>query len=344
MAGANVATVVQMLLVGLSDRVNPVAHPVIACIGLVFPVFVLVNLAFLVFFLIFKWRYAIVPFLGFVLCYSPIRLYCPINISKPVPLGSLKVLSYNVCAFDSVKNDENGGNPILDYIVKSDADIVCLQEARYDEEIKNAVKNTYAYRDTVYSKGGSRVLLLLSKFPILSKRRIEYETVGNVSAAFEVKIGGDTVNVISNHFETSGLSVADRKGFKDMLKGNAEADEMKKEGHTLLAKLSASVCKRAPQADAVALYVNGCRNAVILCGDFNDNPISYTHRTVGKELTDCYVESGMGPGFSYHHNAMYVRIDNMMCSKSFTPYGCKVDDGVEHSDHYPIYCWLKKSE
>lgn len=341
-AGANVATIVLMWLIGMSDRINPVAHPVIACMGLAFPILILVNIAFLVFFLLFKWRYAVVPFLGFVVCYFPIRLYCPINVSKSIPDGSLKVLSYNVCAFDSVRSDENGGNPILDYIVKSNADIVCLQEARYNAGIDAAVKATYAYRDTVYNRGGSAVLLLLSKFPILSKRRIEYESVGNVSAAFEVKIGRDTVNVISNHFETSGLSIADRKGFKNIVKGEVEADEMRKESHTLLSKLSVSARKRAPQADAVAKYVSGCRNAVILCGDFNDNPISYTHRTVGKGLADCFVESGFGSGFSYHHNAIRVRIDNIMCSDSFMPYGCKVDDSIEYSDHYPIYCWLDK--
>lgn len=49
LAGANIATIVVMLLIGFSDRINPTAHPLIANLGLFFPVFLVANLAFLVF-------------------------------------------------------------------------------------------------------------------------------------------------------------------------------------------------------------------------------------------------------------------------------------------------------
>ena len=38
-AGGNIATIVCMLLIGFSDRINPVSHPLLANIGLFFPVF-----------------------------------------------------------------------------------------------------------------------------------------------------------------------------------------------------------------------------------------------------------------------------------------------------------------
>lgn len=342
LAGANVATALLMLLIGLSDRVSPVSHPTIACAGLVFPAFLLANLAFLVFFLIFKWRYAAVSVLGFLVCYPSVRVYCPLNVGTDLPDGSLKVLSYNVCSFDSVKNPTGGIDNILSYICETNADIVCLQEARIDDRIKSLAKDTYAYMDSVCNDTKSNTLVLLSKYPIVSKERIKYESKGNLSAAFKVKIYSDTVTVINNHFETSGLSPEDRTGFLNMMKGNTKTNEMKKESRTLLSKLGKSAQKRAPQAETVAEYAKKCRQCVILCGDFNDNPISYTRHTLANVLTDCYVATANGPGFSYHHNAMRVRIDNIMCSTDYEPYGCKVDGNVEYSDHYPIYCWLKK--
>lgn len=48
-AGANVATAVTMFLVGLSDRINPTEHPIMANIGLIFPGFIFINFCFLVF-------------------------------------------------------------------------------------------------------------------------------------------------------------------------------------------------------------------------------------------------------------------------------------------------------
>ncbi len=63
-AGANIATIVVMLLIGYSDRVNPTAHPLIANLGLLFPVFLVANLAFLAFWLMFRARWALIPVAG----------------------------------------------------------------------------------------------------------------------------------------------------------------------------------------------------------------------------------------------------------------------------------------
>lgn len=341
-AGANVVTVVAMLLVGLSDRINPAEHPFLANAGLLFPGFILINLCFLFFFVIFKRKYVLITFLGLVACYFPVRTYSPLNVRSEVPVGAIKVLSYNVNNFNKKNAPEDDPNPILSYILNSEADIVCLQESNITQEILDGVKGIYDYVDSVRSRENRDCIALLSKYPIISKEHIPYESRANISAAFKVKIGRDTVVVINNHFESSGLSMEDRAGFKDMVKGKAERDTMRAESRRLLTKLGEAARIRAPQVEAVAEYVRNCRQSVILCGDFNDSPISYAHQTLARELTDCYVSTGNGPGISYHGNAIFVRIDNIMCSTEWRPYGCKVDRSIGYSDHYPIYCWLEK--
>lgn len=34
----------------------------------------------------------------------------------------------------------------------------------------------------------------------------------------------------------------------------------------------------------------------------------------------------------------------MMCSGDFRPYNCKVDNKIDASDHYPIFCWFKMQD
>ena len=63
-AGANVATVILMLCAGYSDRLNPVDYPLLSCFGITFPIFLIVNLLFLFFWLTFKWRKAWIPVVG----------------------------------------------------------------------------------------------------------------------------------------------------------------------------------------------------------------------------------------------------------------------------------------
>ena len=76
-AGANIATVILMLLAGYSDRFNPADYPMLSCLSLAFPVFLIVNLLFLFFWLTFKWNKVWIPVLGYLLAYLPISLYMP---------------------------------------------------------------------------------------------------------------------------------------------------------------------------------------------------------------------------------------------------------------------------
>ena len=72
-AGANVATIVFMLLVGYSDLLNPAKFPAFTNAGLLFPIFLVINLGFLVFWLVFRSKYARIPG-GFCAC-APIHAY-----------------------------------------------------------------------------------------------------------------------------------------------------------------------------------------------------------------------------------------------------------------------------
>ena len=96
MGGANVATILVMLVVGYSDRLNPIDYPFLSTLGLAFPVFLVINCAFLVFWAFFKLRGCILPLVGFIVCYAPVRTYVPFNITKTAPEGAIKVMSYNV--------------------------------------------------------------------------------------------------------------------------------------------------------------------------------------------------------------------------------------------------------
>lgn len=345
-AGANVATIIIMLLVGFSDFFQPEKFAALANLGLLFPVFLIVNLGFLLFWLLFRSKYAIIPFLGFLICFVPVRKYMPINFSGETPKGCIKVLSYNTWNFGAQTEDAEGTNICIAYLQEQDADIVCLQEAcptsRNIEQIDSMLKPMYAYQDTTMHVNGGNCLMLLSKYPILSKERIPYESKGNMSVAYRLKVKDRAVLLINNHLETTGLSLEDRRQFKNLVIGKLQVDTAEETSKLLVVKLAEATKKRAPEAEAVAKYIQQHKeHSIILCGDFNDGPISYAHRTIAKDLTDCYIASGNGPGISYHHGGFFVRIDNIMCSDDWEPYECKVDDKIAVSDHYPIICKLK---
>lgn len=338
--------VIGLLLTGYAGIINPASHPYLSLLGFAFPAFLFANMAFLVFWVMFRLRYAVVPFLGFVLAYSPVQTYFPLNMYHDAPEGSLKVLSYNVLGF---KAEPDNPTRIQQYLLDSGADIICMQEffrGYSNDPIWDAIDSVYHYSDTIKSMGfkhpGGDCLGILSKYPIVGKGHIPIHTAGNSLGIFLLDVDGDTVRVINAHLETVGMSQSEKEGFSSMVHGDKERDEVKRESKFLARKIAESSAIRAPQADAIERYLRKhSGKKVILCGDLNDHPLSYVHSTIARRLTDCYREAGHWAGYSFHYHSMYVRIDNIMCSEHWTPYECVVDNSIDTSDHYPIYCYLK---
>lgn len=349
LSGANAATIVVMLLMGFSDRLNPVDHPMLSTMGMAFPIFLLFNLLFLVVWLLFKWTRTWIPIVGFALAYVPISIYMPLRAVADVPDDALMLVSYNVCGYTGNPEYENGHEVVIDYLREQKPDIVCIQE---DVETKHLpvmreFGKVFASNDTVVlceTSESKNVLGIHTRFPIIRHERIDYPSASNGSVAWWLKTGDDTLIVVNNHFESCHLNKDDRRQYRQILHGKMDRDSVRTESQMLLVKLAEANAKRAPQIEAVLRYVEEhSQYPVIVCGDFNDNPISYSRHRMSQTLTDCFVETGRGIGLSYNQKAFSFRIDHVFCSSQLTPYYCKIDDEIDASDHFPVLCWLKMS-
>ncbi len=345
---ANIIVVVMMLAAGYAAGINPVSHPYLSLFGFLFPAFLTMNLAFIAFWLFVSRIRLFIPVAGFLMAYSPVQWYSPTNVAEAPPEGSLKVLTYNVLGFHSPEHPFEGAHPVLQYIERSGADIICLQEytrVACQDSMWNIVDSIYPYHASVVSQGyvqtGGAEVAVYSKYPITSYRNIDIYTRGNTVGAFTLDINGDSLYLVNAHLETIGFSPEEKQQFNDMVRGRKESGEMRREARTMVSKLAESAKVRAPQADAIARYISKHKGErMIVCGDLNDHPLSYVHHTIARGLTDCYRAAGRWPGFSFRYHSMYVRIDNIMCSEHWKPYRCEVDKSIDFSDHYPVYCFL----
>ena len=344
-----------LLLVAYSPYIQPTSHPVQSCFGLAFPVFALINGGFLIFWLVIqRYKTALLPLVGFLLCYSQLRTYLPLNFhTSNLPEKSIKFLSYNIMGFDGA-NKRNGKNPILTYLKESNADILCLQEYASDEshrhlpqkDIERELKDYPYHRINVVGSGSgySNKIACYSKFPILSARVLNYTSNYNGSVLYELKLDEDTITLINNHLESNKLTKTDKDIYEDMLKA-PEKEKVKSGARLLVRKLAEASAIRAPQADTIAKEIASSRHpSIIVCGDFNDTPISYTHRVIAQNLNDAFTQSGRGLGVSYNQNKFYFRIDNILISKNLQSYNCTVDQSIKESDHYPIWCYIAKRQ
>jgi endonuclease/exonuclease/phosphatase family metal-dependent hydrolase len=334
-----------LLLSAYSSYFYPPDYPYLAISGLLFSVFLVINVCFAIIWLFIRRRYVFMVLTAFLLCYPQIQSCIPLHFhTEKLPEGSFNVLSYNVMRFGHLKKDNRTHkNAILAYVKNQDVDILCMQE--YDvsknkdyltqNDIDAALKS-YPYRNI------QKEFACYSKFPILSAKLIDCKT--NLGAAcYELKIGKDTVMLINCHLESNKLTKEDKALYEDMLKAPTTGN-IQRETHQLTAKLADASIIRAEQARIIAGEISSSpRPYVVVCGDFNDIALSYTYRVVSQGLRDAFIQSGCGMGVSYNTNRFYFRIDHILTSKDMKVYNCVVDRSIKDSDHYPIKCYVTKS-
>ncbi len=335
----NTLCVVAMNLCAYSVYLPPQTYPSYSYWGLIFPVFLLLNVLFVFFWFVFKRRCILIPVCGMLMCAWAVRAYIPFNINKEVPDGALKVMSYNVMMFGDDKDKSWNDKAITKYLLASGADIICLQElGGFDKAVEKGHVDIAAYPyHSLHSEANSSIGCL-SKYPIVDSRVIPYPSKSNRSMAYDIVVGGDTLLVINNHLESYKLSAEDKAQYKELINAPKEKDAEEKY-YALTDKLAEANKIRGPQAEAVAAFVKenlGKYRHIILCGDFNDSPLSYTHHVLTEHLNDAYTRAGNGPGLSYNRSGMYFRLDHILVSESVVPYKTVVDNSFSASDHYPI--------
>lgn len=350
--GLNIIVLVLLLASYSVWNTPPTKSVYLAYLGLGF-VFVLISvILFLIVWLISKkWIFASINLVVLLICYSPIKTYVPLNFSSNyIPKHSIKILSYNVRGFNWDFDNGWENNPIYTYLKESNADIICLQEYvalpnvskanterlrillgyPYVSVTKLRLNNNYVYG-----------LACFSKYPIVDVEKVPIKTSDNGSVMYKLEIEGKNVTLINNHLESNRLTSKDKALYSSFFK-DPQKEKLGAVKNNIDYKLGKAFRMRAPQADMVAKYIDEqskISDAVIVCGDFNDTPMSYTYNQISNNMVDSYVEGGFGPGITYHENHFLFRIDFIFHSPNLQSSNFVIDK-VNYSDHYPISTYL----
>ena len=355
-ASLNMILVILFVISAFSDRISPLKSVLFAYLGLFFPLLFGINIIFLIYWIITrKWLIAVILAAAFLVCRTPIANYYPLHVrTQKLPEENIiKVLSYNVMSFAYKDHTEESPNKIIEYIAQSGADIVCLQEYMVStrsnlmssRDVANAL-DMYPYIvETGFSPQTNKRykygLAVLSKYPITRSERIKFTSTYNGSAMYEINVKGRNILLVNNHLESFKLTAEDRSKYSDAIT-NISIESFDGLRGSIQQKLGHAFKIRAQQALQIAHEINKQNSLyTLVCGDFNDTPLSYCHRIIQGNLADAYADTGFGPGISYNQNFFFFRIDNILHSPNLEAFNCRVDRSVKLSDHYPIYCYFK---
>jgi endonuclease/exonuclease/phosphatase family metal-dependent hydrolase len=105
-------------------------------------------------------------------------------------------------------------------------------------------------------------------------------------------------------------------------------------------KMKRSITRRPKQVDQVFNDIENCPVDSFVCGDFNDNPMSYTYYRMTRGRKDAFIEAGDGFGATFATLWPVLRIDYVLFPEKFNAVSHDIPR-VPYSDHYPVITEIK---
>ena len=347
----NVFFAVALLMSYLAVYISPENLALPAFFGLAYPYILLINILLAIAWAVMLRYEALISVLVIAVGYTHLSNYFQITRSNGNREGTFKVMSYNLMLFTDFGNqNSNSEKRVLEFLKSQQPDILCLQEfyvdgdpVQKDTSVVNALGGKYYSHMKVTRSGKNRYfgIVTYSKFPIAGKGEIIHPRSSSLTIFTDIIIEKDTFRIYNNHLQSFRLKKIERSFFEEM------ASQYDKEALGDMKNLSVSLkrafIRRAQQAEVLKGQINHSRYPVIVAGDFNDTPVSYSYMKIRKGLNDAFVNSGYGAGFTYKGNYPANRIDYILYDNSLK---CKYFDiiKVRFSDHYPVSAYFKLAE
>ena len=357
---------IALLAGNLAPLVSPARVWSLAFLGLIQPVLFVICIIFLIYWGIRRKRHVLISAVIVLLSLVHFGKQCQVRLGQPdqAPTNSFRMLSWNVKLFDlyNWSGNTTTRSKMLDLLKNQNADLLCLQEfytedtgaRRNMDTIKALLKYPYstaAYTITLRQKDHWGVATF-SRFPIVNSGKIVFNNrSNNICLYTDLVIDGDTVRVYNMHLQSINFGYSDLHFVETVLNEEQAEDEIAN-SKSILRRMKRAYTRRAEQSNAIAAHMASCPYPRIVCGDFNDTPVSYTYRTISEGLRDAFRESGSGFGKTLNIDGggekdwasrlPFPRIDYIFTSVEYSSWEFETIHADSMSDHYPITCKIGK--
>lgn len=256
--------------------------------------------------------------------------------------NTFSLMSYNVKVFNVYNHlqgkDSVNAKNIIQQVVEDSSDIKCLQEFFCEDDSKvfntiERIRQNQKYHYAIVPPKKKRKnyfgIAIFSKYPILKAAEITFPKSKNRAQFADILIKKDTIRIYNIHLQS--ISLDEEKMFS-----NESYEELKKNYNNVFSRMRRGFQQRAIQTDLLLAHIAQSPYPVIVTGDFNDTPYSYTYTSFKKFLYNAFEKAGTGLDFSYNGRLFFLRIDNQFFSKKIKIHYFETDRKFTYSDHFPI--------
>ena len=154
----------------------------------------------------------------------------------------------------------------------------------------------------------------------------------------DADVYGKKARIFNVHLKSIKLGYDDYD-FIDKIENTNNKEKISGWGN-IFSKMSSAYKIRVKQAVMIDSLISLSPYPVILCGDFNEPPASYTYWHIRHGFKDAFCESGTGFGGTMRVKFLTFRIDYILHSQKLSSKRFRTHT-ENLSDHYPISCKFK---
>lgn len=347
--GMTIIVAITTIVSANSGLFNPENFTLPSLLAMAFPFLIIINVIFGLINIFINRRIAIVQWVALICSITAINNWFPVHPlaeSRGIEADDnlIRFMSFNTFGFEDSENiypDSTNRNATA--IIKSNADIICLQEVGKLCDIQkkclteaqiDSINRIYPY----FASEEDKMVSILSKYPLKEITLEQPPSPKSGWQAAEVKIGNDTILFVSVHLQSFGLDKSDKVAFQRITDGDVDGD-ITDAGKIILHKLTNAFRLRAKQAQLLRHQLDSLKyKNIILSGDFNDIADCYPIRTIaGEQMKSVYADIATGPIITYHRNRFLFNIDHTLFQgDDITPVRYRRGN-IKCSDHYPLY-------
>jgi endonuclease/exonuclease/phosphatase family metal-dependent hydrolase len=322
----------------LSASTNPATTKIFYFIGLAYNWLLIFNLIFIGFWLLKKQRYWLYSLTVLLIGWGNLTKYWGLSLfDGNTKKQTIKVLTYNTNSFDYITKEKaeipKRFADVNDFLKEEKPDIICFQEHASVHKVALEQAQTLPYLTNFYVVHPvEKALVMFSKYPVLNTGFLNFDTGNNDVIFADINVNGSLVRCYCVHLKSNSVS-----GRTTTLIQNKEFDkESATTSRSVLSQVKKQYSVRAGQAEKLKAHIASSPYPVIVCGDFNDTPQTYTYFSVAENLQDTWQEKGFGRGSTYDGAIPFLRIDYILASKNLDVIDCDVLRSANFSDHFPV--------
>jgi endonuclease/exonuclease/phosphatase family metal-dependent hydrolase len=309
-----------LLLSYTSYYISPETIPLISFLSLSIPVLIIINIAFVLYWLVKLKKQFIISLLVLIIGFPLLSKFYSFNNKKTFLSSDIKIMSYNVRLFNLYKwiPKKNIDKKINSFIKAKNPDVLCLQE--YHTNLNLIKLFPYKYIKTS-NKPNNFGDAIFSKYKIINSGSLNFKhTTNNVIFADIIK-SNDTIRIYNTHLESFKINPIK----ESITKKNAE---------TLKIRVEKAFKKQVSQVTKLLNHQKETTYKTIICGDFNNTAFSWVYHQLNQHKKDAFEIAGNGFGSTYKFG-FPMRIDFILADENMTINNFKTFS-VNYSDHFPI--------